>query len=86
MRDAYGTRRLKWTLEWPVTTPHSLPGRNNLPVNIPHVNTELVVLGSVLLLGLALVTFRSADSDDPVCIRKAPNTWVAGLSLRRRHF
>jgi hypothetical protein len=53
MRDAYGTRRLKWTLEWPVTIPHSLPGRNNLPVNIPNVKTELVVLGGVILLGLA---------------------------------
>jgi hypothetical protein len=59
MRDAYGTRRLKWTLEWPVTIPHSPPG-DNLSVNIPNVKTKLVMLGSVILLGLALVTFRSA--------------------------
>jgi hypothetical protein len=59
MRDVYGTRRLKWTLEWPVAIPHSLPGRNNLPM-VPNVKTELVVLGGVILLGLALVTFRSA--------------------------
>jgi hypothetical protein len=60
MRHAYGTRRLKWALEWPVTIPHSPPGRNNLPVNIPNVKTELIVLGGAILLGLALVTFRSA--------------------------
>lgn len=60
MRDAYGTHRVKWTLERPVTIPHSPPGRNNPPVNIPNVKTELVVLGGIILLGLALVTFRSA--------------------------
>jgi len=59
MRDAYGTRRLKWAPEWPVTIPRSPLVKDNLPMSIPNVGMELVV-GGAIVLGLVLVTFHSA--------------------------
>ena len=44
MRDAYGPRRLKWALDWPVTIPRSRSVNVDLPVTIPNVKMELVVL------------------------------------------
>ena len=60
MRDAYGPPRLKWALEWPVTTPPSPLVDDDLSGSIPNVKVELVVLGSAIALGLVLVTFHSA--------------------------
>jgi hypothetical protein len=53
MRDAYGPRRLKWALDWPVTIPRSTSVNTDLPVIIPTVKAELVVLGSAMVLVLA---------------------------------
>jgi hypothetical protein len=60
MRDDYGPRRLKWALEWPVTIPRSPSLSDDLPVDIPNVKIEFVVLGGALALGLVLVTFHAA--------------------------
>ena len=59
MRDAYGPCRLKWVLEWPVTIPRSPLANDDLPVSIPNVKIEFVVLGGAIALGLALATFYS---------------------------
>jgi hypothetical protein len=60
MRDAVGPARLKWALEWPVTTPRS-PFINDDPrPSIPNVKIEFVVLGTGIALGLVFVTFHSA--------------------------
>ena len=59
MRDAYGPCGLKWVLEWPVTIPRSPLVNDDLPVSIPNVKIEFVVLGGAIALGLALVTFYS---------------------------
>ena len=58
MRDAYGPPRLKWALEWPLTTPRSPSVNDDLSVSIPNVKIEFVVLGSAIALVLA--TFYSA--------------------------
>ncbi len=60
MRDAYGPRRLKWVLEWPVTIPGSPSVNDDLPVSIPNVKIEFVLIGGAIALGLASVTFYSA--------------------------
>jgi hypothetical protein len=60
MRDAVGPARLKWALEWPVTTPRSPFINDDPPASIPNVKIEFIVLGSVIALGLVLVTFHSA--------------------------
>jgi hypothetical protein len=41
MRDAYGPRRLKWALDWPVTIARSPSGNVDLRVSIPNVKVEL---------------------------------------------
>jgi hypothetical protein len=53
MRDAYGPRRLKWALDWPVRIPRSPSVNVDLPVSI------FVVLGGAMVLVLAVVTFRT---------------------------
>jgi hypothetical protein len=60
MRDAYGSPRLKWALEWPVTMPRSPLVNDDLPVSIPNVKIDFVVLGCAIALGLVFVTFCSA--------------------------
>ena len=60
MRDAYGSPRLKWALEWPVTTPRSPSVNDDLSVSIANVKIEFAVLGCGIALGLILVTFYSA--------------------------
>ncbi len=60
MRDAYGSPRLKWALEWPVTTPRSPLDSDDLSVSIANVKIEFVVLGGAIALGVILVTFYSA--------------------------
>lgn len=60
MRDAYGPRRLKWALEWPVTISRSSLVNDNLPMSIPNMGMELIVVASAIVLGLVLVTFHSA--------------------------
>jgi|HubBroStandDraft_6_1064221.scaffolds.fasta_scaffold242378_3 hypothetical protein len=60
MRDAYGPRRLKWALDWPVTIPRSRSVNFDPPVTIPSVKAELVVLGSAMVLVLARVIFHTA--------------------------
>lgn len=60
MRDAVGPARLKWALEWPVTTPRSPLVDDDLPVSIANVKFEFVVLGCAAALGLVFVTFHSA--------------------------
>jgi len=59
MRDAYGPRRLKWALDWPVTIARSPLGNVDLRVSIPNVNIELVVLRGAIVLGFVLATFHS---------------------------
>ena len=60
MRDAYGSPRLKWALEWPVPMSRS-PLVNDAPsVSIPNVKIEFVVLGCAISLGFILATFHSA--------------------------
>jgi hypothetical protein len=59
MRHAYGPRRLKWALDWPVKYPS--PSVNvDLPVTIPNVKVELLLLGGAMVLVLAGVTFHTA--------------------------
>ena len=52
MRDAYGPRKLKWALDWPLTIPRS-----------PSVNVDLmsifVVLGGAMVLVLAVATLHT---------------------------
>jgi hypothetical protein len=48
MRDAYGSPRLKWALEWPVTMPRSPLVNDDLSVSIPNVKIEFVVLGCAI--------------------------------------
>jgi hypothetical protein len=60
MRDACGPRKLKWALDWPVTIPRSTSVNPDLPVNIPNVKVELVVLGSAMVLVLAGLIFHTA--------------------------
>jgi hypothetical protein len=60
MRDAYGPRRLKWALDWPVTIPRSTSVNADLPVTIPNVKVELVALGGAMVLVLAGVIFHTA--------------------------
>jgi hypothetical protein len=60
MRDAYGPRRLKWALEWPVTMPGSPSVNDDLSVSIPKVKIEFVVLGCAIALGFVVVAFHSA--------------------------
>ena len=60
MRDAVGPARLKWALEWPVTTPCSPFVNDDPPASIPNVKIEFVVLGSAIALGVILATFHSA--------------------------
>ena len=59
MPDAYGPCRFKWVLEWPVTIPRSPLVNDDLPVSIPNVKIEFVVLGGAIEFGLAVVTFFS---------------------------
>jgi hypothetical protein len=59
MRDAYGPRRLKWALDWPVTIARSPAGHVGLRVSIPSVKVELGVLGGAILLGFVLATFHA---------------------------
>jgi hypothetical protein len=60
MRDAYGPRKLKWALEWPVTIHRSPSVNDNPPMSISNVGLELVALGGAIVLGLVLVTFYAA--------------------------
>jgi hypothetical protein len=60
MRDVYGPRRLKWALDWPVTIPHSPSINDDLPVTIPNMKGELVLLGGGMVLVLAGVIFHTA--------------------------
>ena len=60
MQDAYGPRRLKWVLDWPVTTPRSTSVNADLPVSIPNVKVELVVLGAAMVLVLTGLIFHTA--------------------------
>jgi hypothetical protein len=53
MRDAYGPRRLKWALDWPVTIPRSPSVNVDLPMSI------FVVLGGAMVLVLAVATFHT---------------------------
>jgi hypothetical protein len=56
MRHAYGPRRLKWALDWPVTIPRSPSVNFYLPATIPNGKVVLVLLGGALvLLGGAMV-------------------------------
>jgi len=57
MRDAYGPRRLKWALDWPVA--RSPAGNVDLRVSIPSVKVELGVLGGAIVLGFVLATFHA---------------------------
>jgi hypothetical protein len=59
MRHAYGPRSLKWALDWPVTIARSSSVNVDLPVIIPNVKVELVLLGSAMVLVLAGVTFHT---------------------------
>ena len=60
MRDAYGSPKLKWALEWPVAMPRSPSVNDDLSVSIANVKIEFVVFGCSIVLGLVLVTFHSA--------------------------
>jgi hypothetical protein len=60
MRDAYGSPKLKWALEWPVAMPRSPSVNDDLSVSIPNVKIEFVVFGCAIALGLVLVTFHSS--------------------------
>ena len=60
MRHAYGPRRLKWALDWPVTIPRSQSVNVAPPVTIPNVKVELVLLGGAIVLVLAGLTFHTA--------------------------
>jgi hypothetical protein len=51
---------LKWALDWPVTIPRSSSVNVDLPVIIPNVKVELVVLGGAMVLLLAGVIFHTA--------------------------
>lgn len=58
MRNAYGPRRLKWALEWPMAIP-DLPSVNDgggVPVSISNLKMELTVLGGATACLLVLVT------------------------------
>jgi hypothetical protein len=52
MRDAYGPRKLKWALDWPLTIPRS-PS-----VNV-HLMSIFVVLGGTMVLVLAVATLHT---------------------------
>jgi hypothetical protein len=60
MRDAYGPRRLKWALDWPVTIPRSPSVNADPPVTIPNVKVELVVLGAAMVLVFTGVIYHTA--------------------------
>ena len=60
MTDAHGYSRLKWALDWPVTMSRSPSVNDNLPMGIPNVKLDLIVLSGAIALGLVLVTFQSA--------------------------
>ena len=60
MRDAYGSPRLKWALEWPVAMPRSPSVNDDRSVSIANVKIEFVVLGCAISLGFILATFHSA--------------------------
>jgi hypothetical protein len=60
MRDAYGPRRLKWAPDWPVTIARSTSVNADLPVTIPNVKVELVVLRAAMVLVLTRLIFHTA--------------------------
>jgi hypothetical protein len=60
MRHAYGPRRLKWALDWPVTITRSPSVNADPPMTIPNAKVELVLLAGAMVLVLAGVTFHTA--------------------------
>ena len=60
MRHVCGSRRLKWSLDWPITISRSPSVNDDLPVTVSNMKVELVLLGGAMVLVLAGVTFHTA--------------------------
>jgi hypothetical protein len=56
MTDPQGSRRSKWTLDWPVMSRARVANDNPSP----SVQTELIVFGCAIVLVFLLVEFHSA--------------------------